>query len=149
MATGTRTFATLELSQSAYDEIERKLLDAGYEHLFTAGPGSAIGMHGIAVERSDDIIEYHTGMPVHRAEPEAVSIVFKDTEAEAAMRQPRSSRFVKAVFEGGVPAGYKLTENKPRPRFCFECGENVVGPCERKGCLEAVSQRTAGDEAAA
>lgn len=154
MATGTRTFATLELSQSAYDEIERKLLDAGYEHLFMAGPGSAIDMHGIAVERSDDIIEYRTGMPIHRAEPEAVSIVFKDTEAEAAalnaaMSQPRSSRFVKAVFEGGIPAGYKLTENKPRPRFCFECGENVVGPCERKDCLEAVSQRTAGDEAAA
>jgi hypothetical protein len=47
----TRTFATLELSQAAYDEIEAKLLAAGYEHLFAAGPGSAIDLQGIAVTR--------------------------------------------------------------------------------------------------
>src|SRR5580692_7291733 len=135
MATGTRTFATLELSQSVYDEIERKLLDAGYGHLFVAGPGSAIDMHDIAVERSDDIIEYHTGKPVHRAEPEAVSIVFKDASPSGPwprsgpaldavradlQKWPNSTAFMKAK----LPEGYKLTENKPRPRFCFECGEN-------------------------
>jgi len=127
MATGTRTFATLELSQSAYDEIERKLLDAGYGHFFNDGPGSPISMTDVWVTCED------TGHPVTVLRvPDAQTIVFKD--------HPHRAK---------LPEGYKLTENKPRPRFCFECGENVVGPCERKDCLEAVSQRTAGDEAAA
>ena|ERR1700684_2912404 len=107
MATGTRTFATLELSQSAYDEIERKLLDAGYEHLFVAGPGSAIDMAALE-------------LIIRTAPSDAKQIVFKDPPHRAKL-----------------PEGYKLTEGKPRPRFCFECGENVVGPCERKDCLEA------------
>jgi hypothetical protein len=47
----TRTYAELELSASAYDEIERKLLGAGYEHMFLRGPGSPIDMQGIAVIR--------------------------------------------------------------------------------------------------
>src|SRR5580658_10278499 len=98
MAAGTRTFATLELSQSAYDEIERKLLDAGYGHFFNDGPGSPISMTDVWVTREEI--------------PDAQQIVFKDPPHRAKL-----------------PEGYKLTENKPRPRFCFECGESVVGPC--------------------
>lgn len=41
----------LELSPAAYDEIERKLLEAGYTHLFDRGPSSAIDMHGLVVTR--------------------------------------------------------------------------------------------------
>lgn len=54
MATAVRTFSVLELSQAAYDEIERKLLDAGYDHLFQQGPGSMIDMAGIAVTCGED-----------------------------------------------------------------------------------------------
>ena len=49
MAKAIRTYATLELSQTAYDEIEKKLLEAGYEHLFARGPGSEIDMSGLTV----------------------------------------------------------------------------------------------------
>lgn len=45
----TGTIVKLELSQSAYDEIERKLLEGGYAHLFERGPGSAIDMSEIVV----------------------------------------------------------------------------------------------------
>ena len=45
------TLARLELSQAVYDEIERKLLDAGHGHRFWRGPGTAIDMTGIWVER--------------------------------------------------------------------------------------------------
>ena len=45
------TLARLELSQAVYDEIERKLLEAGHEHRFERGPGTAIDMTGIWVER--------------------------------------------------------------------------------------------------
>ena len=45
------TLARLELSQAVYDEIERKLLEAGHEHRFWRGPGTAIDMTGIWVER--------------------------------------------------------------------------------------------------
>lgn len=52
----TRTVAELELSAAAYDEIERKLLEAGYDHLFAQGPGSAIDLAGIAVTREVDVV---------------------------------------------------------------------------------------------
>ncbi len=32
----------MELSAVAYDEIERKLLNAGYDFLFSQGPGSPV-----------------------------------------------------------------------------------------------------------
>lgn len=48
----TRSTAILELSPAAYDEIEQKLLSAGYGHVFEKGPGSLIDMEGIAVQRA-------------------------------------------------------------------------------------------------
>ncbi len=45
------SIAILELSTAAYDEIERKLLEAGYDHLFARGPGTGIDMSGIEVQR--------------------------------------------------------------------------------------------------
>lgn len=43
----THTYAELGLSQTAYDEIKRKLADAGYQHAFMED--GAIDMHGISV----------------------------------------------------------------------------------------------------
>jgi hypothetical protein len=53
----TNTFAELELSQTAYDEIRKKLEAAGYHHAFmfkgTAdGEAPTIDMHGIGVTRA-------------------------------------------------------------------------------------------------
>lgn len=45
--TETRTYARLELSQAAYDEIKIKLKAAGYSHAFTKN--GVIDMHGIGV----------------------------------------------------------------------------------------------------
>jgi hypothetical protein len=43
----THTHAELGLSQPAYDEIKRKLEDAGYQHAFMED--GAIDMHGIGI----------------------------------------------------------------------------------------------------
>jgi hypothetical protein len=43
----THTYAELELSKVAYDEIAAKLRDAGYDHAFM--DDGAIDMHGIGV----------------------------------------------------------------------------------------------------
>lgn len=51
----TRTLATLEISQAAYDEIRAKLVEAGYDHALLADRGAAgtgeelIDMNGIAL----------------------------------------------------------------------------------------------------
>lgn len=48
----TYTYAELELSQAAYDEIRQKLEAAGYQHAFMSD--GAIDMHGIGVTRLPD-----------------------------------------------------------------------------------------------
>jgi len=56
----THTFARLEISKPAFDEIANKLKAAGYDHAFMVDDGVAlIDMHGIAVtpvviDKSDD-----------------------------------------------------------------------------------------------
>jgi hypothetical protein len=47
----THTYAELKLSPEAYDEISRKLREAGYDHAFM--DDGAIDMHGIGVTRSE------------------------------------------------------------------------------------------------
>jgi hypothetical protein len=49
--TATHTYAELELSPIAYEEIKTKLKAAGYEHAFMEG--GAIDMHGIGVTRAE------------------------------------------------------------------------------------------------
>ncbi len=44
----THTYATLEISAQAFDEIARKLKDAGYDTAFD-DRGTLIDMHGIAL----------------------------------------------------------------------------------------------------
>lgn len=51
----THTVAELELSQASYDEIARKLREAGYEHAFGIGNDEGlIDMQGIGVTRAAD-----------------------------------------------------------------------------------------------
>ena len=47
----THTYATLEISKAAYDEIAEKLRAAEYDHAFDGG---LIDMHGIALECADE-----------------------------------------------------------------------------------------------
>lgn len=42
----THTYAELEISKAAYDEIADKLRRAGYDHVFN---GEVIDMHGLAL----------------------------------------------------------------------------------------------------
>jgi len=46
----THTFAVLEISQAAYDEIEAKLRAAGYEHTIESESG-LIDMHEIGLKK--------------------------------------------------------------------------------------------------
>jgi hypothetical protein len=51
----THTYAILELSKDAFDEIRSKLITAGYEDQFNEQDGpSVIDMHGIAVTEMRD-----------------------------------------------------------------------------------------------
>lgn len=45
------TYALLELSPAAYEEIAKKLRDAGYDHAFN--DEGEIDMHGIGVKKSE------------------------------------------------------------------------------------------------
>jgi len=55
MTTTTRTYVLLHLSVSAYNEIKKKLLKAGYEHAVIVNlldkSQERIDMHGIAVAK--------------------------------------------------------------------------------------------------
>jgi hypothetical protein len=48
--TSTHTFATLEVSAAAYDEIKAKLVEAEYQHAFI---DDAIDMHGIGLVKAE------------------------------------------------------------------------------------------------
>lgn len=48
MSRSTHTYAILEVSPAAYDEIRAKLEAAGYEHAFHDG---LVDMHGLALQR--------------------------------------------------------------------------------------------------
>lgn len=58
--TMTYTYALLEVSPEAYDEIRKKLEAAGYQHAF--GADGEIDMHGIALTRE-------TGSPRQDEDP--------------------------------------------------------------------------------
>lgn len=51
---GTRTYALLEVSPAAYDEISKALRAAGYDHAFHEDEdrGTVVDMHGIALVKS-------------------------------------------------------------------------------------------------
>ena len=47
----SHTYATLEISAQAFDEIAAKLRDAGYDHAFDDG-GMTIDMHGLGLVKA-------------------------------------------------------------------------------------------------
>lgn len=51
MTRETHAIVTLEISQTAYDEIAEKLIEAGYEHVFAA---DVMDMQGIGLQREPD-----------------------------------------------------------------------------------------------
>lgn len=55
----TYTYAILDLSPAAYDEIAAKLRAAAYDHAFHDQPdhGTVIDMHGIAVDRGTEPVD--------------------------------------------------------------------------------------------
>lgn len=48
----SHTYAVLQISRAAFDEIRSKFKDAGYEHAFddAAEGGPVVNMHGVAVQ---------------------------------------------------------------------------------------------------
>lgn len=53
----THTFAVLEVSRSTFEEIKKKLNDAGYDHAMIGGGKGGrltIDMHGIGLECKDN-----------------------------------------------------------------------------------------------
>lgn len=55
----THTYALMDVSKATFDEIKKKLEDAGYQHAIheTEGEPTALDMHGIAlcVEQPEDV----------------------------------------------------------------------------------------------
>lgn len=51
---GTRTYAILEVSPAAHEEISKKLRAAGYDHALHEDDehGTVVDMHGIALARN-------------------------------------------------------------------------------------------------
>lgn len=63
--TRTHTFAELEISAAAWDEIALKLRAAGYDHAFVSG---AIDMHGIGVTRAPEpVVTKHRPISTNKA----------------------------------------------------------------------------------
>lgn len=63
----THTYVTLPLSPAAYDEIRRKLEDAGYQHCFHED--GLVDMHGLAIEREDDSSDMKEGSGSEQPKP--------------------------------------------------------------------------------
>lgn len=79
------TYAILEISQTAYDEIRSKLAAAGYEHAFH--DGGVIDMHGIAVQA----LPAETPTPTYiRPKPSAVGSSCQIEMMNAGMAYPRT-----------------------------------------------------------
>ena len=116
----TRDYTTLELTQSAYDEIEAKLLAAGYEHLFAAGPGSAIELQGIAVTREVD----------------KKPIVFGGGRNAGKTALANLENFVERSNAAAIAA-----INAPGADYCFMCDEMASAPCDRENCLRRANDR--------
>ena len=124
MATAIRSALILELSQAAYDEIEEKLLEAGYDHLFWRGPGSAIDMSAISVVRAErlSVTEIVNG---------ALEMMGKPI--------PPSS------LEMAIGRISRMQTEMGQFVYCFMCDEMVDKRCNRENCLHAANERVRTD----
>jgi len=84
----THTFATLKVSNQTYEEIEKALREAGYEHAFVDG---AIDMHGIGLLRGGPAWTYCTG------------------------RFPNYDIYVNVLYEDGSEGSAKFVKNRFSP----------------------------------
>lgn len=88
----THTFAELEISSAAYDEIRAKLEAAGYQHAFVAlEAGVALDMHGIGLTR---------------AAPDSNRV--EATQSESFGIEQRSSRLARELSK--EPGGFVTSE---------------------------------------
>jgi hypothetical protein len=112
MASAITEIAILELSQEAYDEIERKLLEAGHDHRFWRGPGTSIDMSGIRVE--------------------ALGAV-DDADLERLYRKLHGE-----VVPESLPK--HLRKYSEAAAYCFMCDGMVTQPCTRRNCLRLANE---------
>jgi len=81
----THTFAALKVSNQVYEEIEKKLREAGYDHAFIDG---AIDMHGIGLLRGGPAWTYCAG------------------------RLPNYDIYVSVLYEDGSGGSAKFVKNR-------------------------------------
>lgn len=118
----TYTFATLDVSAAAYDEIKAKLTEAGYSHAFVDG---AIDMHGIGLTRAGVVawpgaaITPILSCPFCGTLPETVPLTSEDTTGE----------------NGGAPfTSWHLIR-------CERCGSSLVGARKLTDAIEQWNRR--------
>ena len=161
------TLAKLELSQSVYDEIERKLLEAGHEHRFWDGPGTAIDMTGIwverraqptdlemqaaadreqAIKRVRERAEQRGDLPRRTCLTCGAAVDPEDVEARNVQAHKVAEQKLSALrAERGQ--GFKITPDMPiDSRYCFGCDRMVTQPCERVDCMEAANREAASSD---
>jgi hypothetical protein len=95
----THTYAILEISQAAFDEIKTKLEAAGYQHAFepNAQDVALIDMHGIAL-KSDGVVNLGRHQ-CYCGEYETCNVCIEE-----------SRRFQAAVYKKEHPAGRSKVE---------------------------------------
>ena len=126
----TYTFATLEISKAAYDEIHAKLKEAGYEHTFHED--GVIHMHGIglapepkkkqkwttSLEAKGHIL---TGKELRFAAENEVPVFYEEDYHDPAIR----GFFGVSVMEK-APVGYYIGDSDINPNE-FDDNEVVMG----------------------
>lgn len=104
----TYTFAKLEVSQQAYDEIREKLVEAGYEHAFGLDDDvELMDMHGIALVRAQ--------LKEMQLTPEEARLIIADMDSPDAfgdLTDEETDTWDAAVTKLHLLAG--MTEQTPR-----------------------------------
>jgi hypothetical protein len=127
----TRGYALLELSPAAYDEIERKLLAAGYDYAFEAGPGSAINMAYIAGIVREALPDEEPSYE------EAVRL----TKVLTQKQFPHDAPTMSVAEASAIVANPRYEPDGAV--YCFMCDCMVMEPCSRENCLHAANQLAA------
>lgn len=138
----THAYATLEISQSAFDEIRAKLETAGYQHAFAKD--GVIDMHGIAVQgdgtpnrakvilrmvRNIVLMHFGTNQEVDRIGQEVEEARVSDVDAVRALvelhlklaRESRPSMFSCVMPDGAPLPGPVITIDAFAERLGIQC----------------------------
>lgn len=117
---GTHTFAELELTPIAYDEIRAKLTEAQYQHAFI--DRATIDMHGIGVTRGEE----NTPIDIITACPKCHVVHIDEPQKHDAINGqcPHCKREVtNNVAEDFAPCPARWTNPPHREHECQNCGE--------------------------